>query len=111
MNVEITFETHATSLDNECGIATGWLEGELSELGRAQAEELDVRRVGTVGTVITSDLHTPERLFGHAATRWALDRLPVGAPLEEPVGPFDWQPGWRYSLRDDGGSEIAPGGR
>ena len=50
-------------------------------------------------------------LIGHTATRWALDHLLLGVPLEELVGPFDWQPGWRYSLRDDGGSEIAPGCR
>lgn len=37
-------------------------------------------------------------LIGHSATRWALDHLVTGTPLEELVGPFDWQDGWTYSL-------------
>ena len=36
MSVEIVFETHSTSVDNERGIATGWQDGELSERGRDQ---------------------------------------------------------------------------
>jgi broad specificity phosphatase PhoE len=34
MTVAVVFETHATSTDNEAGIATGWLPGDLSETGR-----------------------------------------------------------------------------
>jgi hypothetical protein len=37
-------------------------------------------------------------LIGHSANRWALDHLLHGTTLEELVGPFDWQPGWSYSL-------------
>ena len=37
-------------------------------------------------------------LIGHSATRWALDHLLAGIPLEEAVGPFDWQEGWNYTL-------------
>ena len=38
-------------------------------------------------------------LIGHSATRWALDSLVNGVPLEASVtAPFDWQPGWRYEL-------------
>lgn len=33
MAVQIVFETHATTRDNEAGIATGWLPGELSDEG------------------------------------------------------------------------------
>jgi broad specificity phosphatase PhoE len=34
---------------------------------------------------------------GHTATRWALDQLVLGKPLEHLVAdPFDWQPGWEY---------------
>ncbi len=46
--------------------------------------------------------HDGERVLaiGHAATRWALDHLVNGVPLEELVGaPFAWQPGWEYVLR------------
>jgi broad specificity phosphatase PhoE len=53
----IVFETHATSTDNEAGIATGWLEGELSEAGRGQAIELgERRRAGGFAAVFTSDI-------------------------------------------------------
>jgi broad specificity phosphatase PhoE len=51
----LIYETHATTLDNENGIATGWLPGELSARGRQEAEELGVRRRG-VDVVFSSDL-------------------------------------------------------
>ena len=53
--LELIYETHATTTDNEAGIATGWLPGELSELGREQARELGERR-GDVDVVFSSDL-------------------------------------------------------
>jgi broad specificity phosphatase PhoE len=56
MSVAIVFETHATSTDNEAGIATGWLPGELSETGRRQAVELGERRAFGLAAVFTSDL-------------------------------------------------------
>ena len=34
MAIELVYETHSTTIDNETGIATGWLEGTLSERGR-----------------------------------------------------------------------------
>lgn len=40
----LVYETHATTIDNENGVATGWLPGELSEAGRQQARELGERR-------------------------------------------------------------------
>ena len=45
--------------------------------------------------------HAGERvlLIGHAATRYALDHLLLGLPLEQVVvGPFSWRPGWEYEL-------------
>ena len=175
--LEIIFETHSISLDNERGIATGWNDGALSEAGKRAAQELGLRhRAQPPSAVFTSDLgravetaeiafgatdipivrdprlrecnygelngtpverieaeraahiSTPfpggqsyrqvveamedflseivERwrgtrvvLIGHSATRWALDNLVNGVPLEESVtAPFDWQPGWRYVL-------------
>lgn len=33
MAIEIIYETHATTIDNEAGIATGWLPGQLSAPG------------------------------------------------------------------------------
>ena len=38
-------------------------------------------------------------VIGHSATRWALEHLLKGVPLEELVAaPFDWQEGWVYQL-------------
>ena len=57
MSVEIVFETHATTNDNEAGIATGWLPGKLSPTGRIQAGELgERRRDDGISVVFTSDL-------------------------------------------------------
>ncbi len=58
--VEIVYETHSTTTDNEAGIATGWLPGRLSERGRRQARELgERRRTGDFAAVFTSDLPKP----------------------------------------------------
>jgi broad specificity phosphatase PhoE len=57
MAIELVYETHSTTTDNEAGIATGWLEGRLSEAGRAQARALGERRRNDgLVTVFTSDL-------------------------------------------------------
>lgn len=57
MSVEIVFETHSTTTDNEAGIATGWLPGKLSPAGRLQARDLgDRRRDGGFSVVFVSDL-------------------------------------------------------
>jgi 2,3-bisphosphoglycerate-dependent phosphoglycerate mutase len=177
MTTEIVFETHSLSTDNEAGIATGWLEGELSDEGRRLARRLgERRRSERVDAVYTSDLgravetaelafgdsgipirydarlrecdygalngrpaaeverererriddpfpggesyrQTVERMrpflaevaaehefgrvvvIGHSATRWALEYLLEGVPLEELVSaPFEWQEGWLYEL-------------
>jgi alpha-ribazole phosphatase/probable phosphoglycerate mutase len=175
--IEIVFETHALSTDNERGVATGWLGGALSERGRELARQLgERRRDDGIQAVFTSDLaravetaeiafadsgipiyrdarlrecnygalnglpadlvtverrqhvHVPfeggesyadavERMrsflydlghawdgarvlvIGHSATRWALDHLLLGVPLEELVdAPFEWQEGWEYAV-------------
>jgi 2,3-bisphosphoglycerate-dependent phosphoglycerate mutase len=55
--LEIVFETHAWSVDNEAGVATGWLPGRLSEYGKQQARELGARRRDDgISAVYTSDL-------------------------------------------------------
>lgn len=57
MAVEIIYETHSLTTDNEAGIATGWLPGQLSEHGRRLAQELGGRhRDGYVAAVFVSDL-------------------------------------------------------
>jgi broad specificity phosphatase PhoE len=56
--VHVVFETHSTSVDNERGIATGWLGGELSAAGREQAAALGRRRRDdALDLVATSDLN------------------------------------------------------
>ena len=175
--VRLVFETHSLTVDNELGIATGWLGGALSARGRALAEELgERRRDDGIDVVFASDLAravetadiafaatdipvlldwrlreldygelngapadaiAAERarrvelpfpggesyrgavarvasflddvrvvcagervlLIGHTATRWALDHLLDGRPLEQVVvAPFDWREGWEYDL-------------
>jgi 2,3-bisphosphoglycerate-dependent phosphoglycerate mutase len=44
LSVEVVFETHSISVDNERGVASGWLPSRLSERGRALAEDLGRRR-------------------------------------------------------------------
>ncbi len=179
-SIEIVFETHSTTTDNERWIASGWLDGQLSALGRRQAKELGERRADEdIVAVFCSDLDravetariafgprglpifhdwrlrecnygmlngtavarlevertrhlqdawsggesyldvvarvrsflhdlparfADERIvvIGHSATKWALDHILEGTPLEELVeGSFRWQPGWLYTLATD----------
>jgi broad specificity phosphatase PhoE len=75
MAIELVYETHSTTTDNEAGIATGWLEGRLSEAGRAQAKALGVRRRNDgLVAVFTSDLR---RAVETAEIAFAGSDLPV----------------------------------
>jgi len=57
MAVELVYETHSVTTDNEAGIATGWLPGKLSEAGRRYATELgERRRDDSIAVVFCSDL-------------------------------------------------------
>jgi broad specificity phosphatase PhoE len=57
MPIEVVFETHSTTEDNESGQATGWLPGKLSAAGRRQARELGLRRrEDGIAAVFSSDL-------------------------------------------------------
>jgi broad specificity phosphatase PhoE len=44
MTIQLVYETHSITTDNEAGIATGWLPGVLSERGVESARELGRRR-------------------------------------------------------------------
>jgi broad specificity phosphatase PhoE len=178
--LEVIFETHATTLDNERGIATGWRGGVLSQEGRRQAALLgerhrtrlpsavytsDLRRAvettriafGTTGVSIRADArlrecdygtltgmlvdelnreragrvgvpfpggesylqvvdrtasflvdiwtrHAGDRVvvIGHSATKFALDNLVLGVPLDSNVrSSLSWQPGWSYVVSPD----------
>jgi len=57
VTVEIIYETHSITTDNEAEIATGWLPGRLSEQGRKLAQELGERRQSdNVTAIFVSDL-------------------------------------------------------
>ena len=78
MTIQIVFETHSTTEDNENGFATGWLPGRLSELGREQAADLGKRRrADGIAAVFSSDLdrsvETARIGFGRSAIPVLLD--------------------------------------
>ena len=53
----IVFESHATSLDNEAGLASGWFDVALSPTGEDQARQLGTRRRNDdLAAVFCSDL-------------------------------------------------------
>ena len=55
--MQLIFETHSWSEDNDRGVATGWLPGRLSERGRQLARELgERRRDDGLTVVVSSDL-------------------------------------------------------
>ena len=57
MTVEMIYETHWLTTDNETGLATGWFPGRLSENGGRFARELgERRRADNVAAVFVSDL-------------------------------------------------------
>ena len=69
MAIELVFETHSTTVDNEEGRATGW------QPGRSQ------------------------KVIGHVATRWGLDHFIDGVRLEELIErDFAWQEGSEYRI-------------
>lgn len=66
--MKITYFVHGTTTDNEVGQATGWLDGELSEIGKQQADELFEQITDTSFSVVfVSDLwravDTAQRAF------------------------------------------------
>jgi broad specificity phosphatase PhoE len=175
--IDLVFETHSTTVDNEQGRATGWLPGQLSDNGRDQARALGRRRAGDglaavfcsdltravetasiafAGTPVpvlldwrlrecdygehngmpAADMHATRRdhldrpypggeswrqavarvgrfltdlpsrwdgqrvlVIGHVATRWGLDHVISGTPIETLMAEdFAWQEGWHYRL-------------
>jgi len=76
--VAIVFETHSITTDNEAGLATGWLDGRLSERGKVLAAELGQRRRHDgIAAVFASDLgrsvETVELAFGASSIPVHLD--------------------------------------
>jgi 2,3-bisphosphoglycerate-dependent phosphoglycerate mutase len=57
VSIDLVFETHSTTVDNEQGRATGRLPGQLSKQGRLQARQLGHRRTGDqIAVFFSSDL-------------------------------------------------------
>ena len=57
MTIQVVFESHCTTVDNEEGRATGWLPGQLSAQGQALARQLGRRRGDDgISAVFSSDL-------------------------------------------------------
>jgi broad specificity phosphatase PhoE len=77
-SLRLVFETHATSLDNEAGLASGWFDVALSTTGEEQARALGVRRRDDhLAAVFCSDLarsfRTAEIAFGDGSLPIARD--------------------------------------
>ncbi|OGO87397.1 MAG: hypothetical protein A2Y24_01435 [Clostridiales bacterium GWE2_32_10] len=71
MSVEVTYFVHGTTIDNETNKCTGWVGGELSELGIKQSKELINQIDGKwFDVIIASDL---KRAVDSARLTW-IDR-------------------------------------
>ena len=67
--MKLVFETHATSVDNEAGLASGWFDAALSAKGEAQARSLGARRrdeelLAVFCSDLTRSFRTAEIAFG-----------------------------------------------
>jgi len=183
-SVDVVFETHSLTEDNERGVGTGWSPGRLSAEGRDQARLLGERRRNDgIAAIFTSDLERAletvrialgdadlptfhdwrlrecnygdlngteaaiarrfsyiddpypggeswteaiERVssflpdlyrwagrrvlvVGHAATGRTLARYATGKTIKDLMSePFEWQPGWNYTLTFDEDRLVAP---
>lgn len=96
--IELVYETHSRTIDNETGIATGWLPGRLSEPGRGFARALgERRRDDGLAVVFTSDLEraveTAEIAFGGSdlpvREDWRLRECNYGELNGRPVPEID----------------------
>jgi alpha-ribazole phosphatase/probable phosphoglycerate mutase len=94
--IELVYETHSTTVDNEIGVATGWLPGQLSPVGLEQAVELGERR-GDVDAVFSSDLGRALETVAIAFSGgevpvfydWRLRECDYGALNGAPVGELE----------------------
>jgi len=115
MAVEIVYETHQISTDNEAGIATGWLPGELSADGRKLAKELgERRRHDGFAVIFSSDLRraveTAELAFGDQAIPIIQDarlrECNYGELNGMPVARLSAERPWRVAVPYPGGQSY-----
>ena len=113
--IELVFETHSLTTDNEQGRATGWLGGELSEYGRAQAVELGRRRADDrIQAVFASDLarsiETAQIAFGGTAMPvfldWRLREVDYGEWNGAPVLTIEGERRSRVDIAFPGGESY-----
>jgi alpha-ribazole phosphatase/probable phosphoglycerate mutase len=94
MAIDIVYETHAISVDNERGVASGWAHSGLSAVGRENARALgERRRDDGIAAVFSSDLRraveTAEIAFGGSDAPllldWRLRECDYGLETQGPV--------------------------
>lgn len=95
----IIFEAHATTLDNEAGLASGWNDVALSKKGEQQAKELGVRyRLEDLDAVFCADLQrsykTAQLAFPGISSKklfvdWRLRECDYGDMTLSPKGALD----------------------
>lgn len=92
--IDLVYETHSTSEDNERGVASGWAHSSLSAVGREQARALgDRRRTDGLDAVFSSDLRraveTTEIAFAGSDVPvlldWRLRECDYGSETQAPV--------------------------
>jgi 2,3-bisphosphoglycerate-dependent phosphoglycerate mutase len=122
MSIDLVFETHSTTEDNENGIATGWNPGRLSPEGRRQARQLGARRRDDgLSAIFTSDLARAietvriafERTHVPVLHDWRLRECNYGLLNGTPVGdlrrgehvdvPYPSGESWREAVARVGG--------
>ena len=80
MAIDIIFETHSISEDNDLGVASGWHHSRLSDEGRRLAAGMGDRRRGDgIHTVFSSDL------------RRAVETAELAFPSGSPPVLLDWR--------------------
>ena len=116
----LIFETHATSVDNEAGVASGWADVALSPAGIEQARALGVRRAGeTLAAVFCSDL---ERAWNTAAIAFGARGLPIvrdarlrecdyGALTQRPTAEIEMERAGRILYAISEWRKLRPGGQ
>ena len=99
----VIFETHATSLDNEGGLASGWFDVDLSPAGEAQARALgERRRHDDLAAIYCSDLtravRTAEIAFADRGLRIVRDarlrECDYGTLTRRPAASLDPREHW-----------------
>lgn len=73
--INIIFETHSSTVDNQAHLSSGWFDAELSALGQKQARQLGERRKsGQFAAVFVSDL---QRAYNTAEIAFAGTGIPI----------------------------------